>query len=106
MPKIEYKLGVTLKLRPDVKDSYDFLRIDVGVSDIDPEGDVAKQVETCITGLQAAAPAVEAEVGKQMAESGNIAVEGVGLASVVDEFVDSMRKAWKELDKRVSKLEK
>ena len=106
VPKIEYKLGVTLKLHPDDPKNYDYLRVDVGVSDIDPTEDVAAQMSLALENIEEnIAPQIEDAVAAQMKNSGNIAVEGVGLETTVSDLRRDMGKAWTDLAKRLKKVE-
>ena len=43
MPKVEAKIGFTLKIRKDSQ--YEFIRPEIGISDIDSDEDVEKQLE-------------------------------------------------------------
>ena len=84
---------------------YSSVRTDVTFTDIDPEGDVVEQIESCIAALTPMDERAQEVLGDQATNLTGLNFEGIGLGLKFETFAKKMRAWAKGVDDNIQTLE-
>jgi hypothetical protein len=99
MSKVSVKIGLTLKLFRE--SNYEYIRPEVAIEDIDPDGDVPKQIEDAVAALKLVWDASTEQMNSIIAnEMPNVNAEmEVQIAKRLKNMEDAIRKMGDEVKK-------
>lgn len=103
MAKVTVHRGITI---PNPKVKYNMYRSDITIEEIDTEGDIEKQIEEAFKVYDEISEAINEPLAQSIADVSNLGIEGLGLASEFESFLET-DKVWKEsVVGEVKKLQK